>query len=134
MRICLVAHDNMKRGLIEWAKFNALSLVQHDLYSTKSTGEVLNKECNLSVNHLLSGPAGGDQQIGAMIAEGKIDMLIFFPDPMTPQPHDTDVKALSRIAQLYNIPLAENRSTADFLISSSLFEKHNQVFYNSSGK
>ncbi|HPV87763.1 MAG TPA: methylglyoxal synthase [Bacteroidales bacterium] len=120
--LALVAHDNRKKDLIEWVKFNRDRLSKHKLICTGTTGHMVEEMTGLSVKTLKSGPLGGDQQMGALIVEGKIDMLIFFWDPMQPQPHDVDVKALLRISSLYNIPTACNRSTADFIISSILFE------------
>jgi methylglyoxal synthase len=119
--IALVAHDNKKADLLEWARYNRGSLGQHDLYGTGTTGKMVSQALGeLNVKLLLSGPLGGDQQIGAMIAGGELDALIFFWDPLEPQPHDPDVKALLRIAVLYNVPTACNRATADFMISSPL--------------
>ena len=130
-QIALVAHDNRKKDLIEWVEWNWNSLLDHRLICTGTTGrmveEALRKKNDRSelkkihLSKLTSGPLGGDQQLGAMIVERKIDVIIFFWDPMEPQPHDVDVKALLRISVLYNVPTACNRSTADFLISSPLF-------------
>jgi len=119
-KIALVAHDNKKQDLFEWAKFNRNILAEHDLFGTGTTGGLLSKELDLEIVALESGPLGGDQQIGAKISEGAVDFVIFFWDPLEPQPHDPDVKALLRIAVVWNIPVACNRASADFMISSSL--------------
>lgn len=117
-KIALIAHDARKDDLLEWVQYNREILSNHFLFATGTTGSIIAKETNLPVHRYKSGPLGGDQQIGARIADGEIDFLIFFWDPLEPQPHDPDIKALLRLAVLYNIPTASNRSTADFLISS----------------
>ena len=119
-RIALIAHDNKKRDLIEWARYNKTLLSEHELCATGTTGALLEQEVGLTVTKLQSGPLGGDQQIGAKIADGDIDFVIFFWDPLEQQPHDTDVKALLRIAVVWNIPVACNRASADFMIASPL--------------
>ena len=122
-RIALVAHDQRKEDLLTWVKYNADLLSRHELYATGTTGNIISEKCSIDIHRLKSGPLGGDQQLGAMIANGELDILIFLWDPMTTQPHDVDVKALLRMSVLYNLPVACNRSTADFLISSSLFNE-----------
>lgn len=119
-RIALVAHDNKKRDLVEWARFNRDMLVEHELLATGTTGQILEQELGVPVQRLQSGPLGGDLQIGALVTTGDIDFLVFFWDPLEPHPHDPDVKALLRIAVVWNIPIACNRATADFVVSSGL--------------
>ncbi len=119
-RIALIAHDNRKLDLLEWAKYNRDLLAEHELFGTGTTGQLIANELKLNVHRFKSGPLGGDQQVGARISEGDIDFLMFFWDPLEPLPHDPDIKALLRIAVVYNIPVACNRATADFIISSPL--------------
>jgi methylglyoxal synthase len=127
-RIALIAHDGKKQDMLEWARHNLITLRDHALFATGSTGGLIQEKTGLSVHRFMSGPLGGDQQIGAKIAEGELDILIFFWDPLQPQPHDPDVKALLRIAVLHNIPTASNRSTADFLLTSTLMkEPYNRI-------
>ncbi len=121
-KIGLVAHDNKKRDLLEWAKFNRDLLARHEVFATGTTGEILRRELGFAVTSLQSGPLGGDQQIGAKIVDNAIDFLIFFWDPLEPMPHDPDVKALLRMAVVWNIPIACNRASADFMISSPLMQ------------
>jgi len=118
--IGLVAHDNKKDDLIEWARYNRRVLVAHDLVATGTTGTMLEEELGVGIVKMQSGPLGGDQQLGALVAEGAIDFLVFFWDPLQQQPHDTDVKALLRLAVVWNIPVACNRASADFMVSSPL--------------
>jgi methylglyoxal synthase len=120
--IALVAHDNKKDDLVEWADFNKETLALHNLYATGNTGKRVMEKTGLKINLLLGGPYGGDMELGALIANGKLDYLIFFWDPLQTLPHDVDVKALLRIAVLHNVPTACNRATADLIISSPLFQ------------
>jgi methylglyoxal synthase len=122
--IGLVAHDNKKKDIVEWCDFNKLTLSKYCLYATGATGEGIIQKTSLKIKLLKSGPYGGDMEIGSMIANGELDCLIFFWDPLESQPHDVDVKAVLRIAVLYNIPTACNRATADMLISSLLFKEN----------
>jgi methylglyoxal synthase len=119
-RLALIAHDNCKDELLEWARFNRDTLACHDLLATGTTGARLTRELDVPVMRFVSGPLGGDQQVGAAIVEGRLDLVIFFWDPLQPHPHDVDVKALLRIAVVYNVPIACNRATADFVLSSPL--------------
>jgi methylglyoxal synthase len=129
--VALIAHDHRKADLLDWARFNRDVLSRHELFATGTTGQILADELELVVNRYLSGPLGGDQQVGAAIAEGRIDLVIFFSDPLAAHPHDVDVKALLRIAVLYDVPIACNRASADFMLSSPLmvsaYARHPQV-------
>jgi methylglyoxal synthase len=122
-RIALIAHDNRKHDLLDWVRCNRGMLLHHDLFATGTTGSILSAELGLDITRFASGPFGGDQQVGAGIVEGRIDFVIFFSDPLEPHPHDVDVKALLRIAVVYNIPVACNRATADFLVSSPMMRE-----------
>ena len=122
-RIALIAHDNRKADMLDWATFNRETLAKHELFATGTTGSLLASSLGLRVHHYLSGPLGGDQQVGAAIAEGRIDAVIFFWDPLAPHPHDVDVKALLRVAVVHNIAIACNRATADFVLSSPLMNE-----------
>jgi methylglyoxal synthase len=122
-RIALIAHDNRKPEMLEWARYNRGTLSKHELHATGTTGGLIADQLDLPVHRFLSGPLGGDQQVGAAIAEGRIDLVVFFWDPLEPHPHDVDVKALLRIAVVYNVPMACNRSTADFILSSPLMRE-----------
>ncbi len=133
--IALIAHDNMKPEIIDWCRQNKKSLEHHFLFGTGTTAKVISEITGLPVRGFNSGPLGGDQQIGARIVDGKIDLVIFFSDPLTAQPHDPDVKALLRIAQVYDIPIANNRATADFIINSSCMNSeysHKLINYKNS--
>lgn len=120
--IAIIAHDNCKDILMDWAEYNRESLRKHNLYATGTTGKLLEENLHMDVTRFMSGPLGGDVQISSKIAEGKIDFLIFFWDPLSPLPHDPDIKALLRLAVLWNIPTACNRASADFIITSSMFD------------
>jgi methylglyoxal synthase len=122
-RIALIAHDNRKADLLAWARFNRDTLAKHELFATGTTGSLIASELRLPVHQFLSGPLGGDQQVGASIAEGRIDAVMFFWDPLEPHPHDVDVKALLRVAVVHNIAIACNRATADFVLSSPLMNQ-----------
>ena len=122
-RVALIAHDNRKTDLLDWARYNRGTLGRHELFATGTTGSLLASELALEITRFESGPLGGDQQVGAGIVEGRVDFVIFFWDPLEPQPHDVDVKALLRIAVVYNTPIACNRATADFVLSSPLMEQ-----------
>ena len=122
-RIALIAHDNCKKDLLDWARYNRDTLAQHELYATGTTGRIIAAQLGLGITCYRSGPLGGDQQVGAGIVEGTIDFVIFFWDPLEPHSHDVDVKALLRIAVVYNVPIACNRATADFMLSSPLMRE-----------
>jgi len=121
--IVLVAHDAKKKDMVDWAKFNKGTLGKFEIYATRATGERIIKDVGLRVKLLLSGALGGDSQVGAMIAEKRVDLIVFFWDPLSIQPHDVDIKAVLRLAVLHDVPIACNRSTADFLISSPLLRE-----------
>jgi len=122
-RIALIAHDRKKKDLLEWAAFNKENLKKHKLYATGTTGKIISEQLGLEVQSFQSGPLGGDSQIGSRIVEGMIDLLIFFWDPLESQPHDPDIKALLRLAVVWNIPIACNRASADFIFSSPLMNE-----------
>ena len=122
-KIALIAHDNKKKDLIEWATYNKKALAKHKLVATGTTGKLIEEALDRKITKVLSGPLGGDQQIGAMIASGDIDMVFFFFDPMEAQPHDTDIKALLRLAAVWNVPMACDRATADFMLTSPLMHE-----------
>ncbi|MFY7888441.1 MAG: methylglyoxal synthase [Spirosomataceae bacterium] len=121
-RIALIAHDNKKAELIDWAYYNRGELSRHELFATGTTGKLIEESIDRPVTKFLSGPLGGDQQIGAAVAEGRIDIIIFFWDPMASQPHDPDIKALLRLGVVWNIPMACNRASADFMLTSPLMQ------------
>lgn len=127
-KIALVAHDEKKHDLLEWACYNKALLRQHELFATGTTGKLLEQELGIEIHKLQSGPLGGDQQIGALIAAGEMDLVVFFWDPLTAQPHDSDVRALLRIAVVWNVPIACNRASADFMIASPLLSNTYQRF------
>jgi len=122
-RIALVAHDNKKSDLLEWVKFNKGRLIDHEIYATGTTGKLIEEQLGIPINRLETGPLGGDQQLGAKISLGEIEFMVFFWDPLEPMPHDPDVKALLRIAVVWNIPIACNRASADFMFSSHLMRE-----------
>ena len=126
-KIALVAHDNQKASLEEWSLNHKKTLEQHDLYATGTTGKILEKALGLKITKFMSGPLGGDQQLGASIATGELDILIFFWDPMAAQPHEPDIRALLRLCVVWNIPMASNSSTADFLITSDFVHQEYEV-------
>lgn len=126
-RIALIAHDHKKAEMIEWVVYNKTVLSRHELYATGTTGKLIEEALDVPVRKLLSGPLGGDQQIGSMVAEGKIDVIIFFWDPMEALPHDPDIKALLRLGVVWNIPMASNRASADFLMTSPLMHQEYQA-------
>ena len=132
-KIVLIAHDSRKKDLLEWVQFNRDVLREHQLFATGTTGALIAPRARLDVTRFKSGPLGGDQQVGARISEGDLDILIFFWDPLEPQPHDPDVKALLRVAVVCNIPIACNRATADFLISSPLMGRTHQQWDPAAG-
>lgn len=127
-KIALVAHDEKKHDLLEWARYNKALLRQHELFATGTTGKLLEQELGIEIHKLQSGPLGGDQQIGALIAAGEMDLVVFFWDPLTAQAHDSDVRALLRIAVVWNVPIACNRASADFMIASPLLSNTYQRF------
>jgi len=133
-RVALIAHDGCKADMVEWATFNRGTLSRCEIVATGTTGSMVSKATGLSIDLLLSGPLGGDAQVGAMLVDAKLDLVVFFWDPLTTQPHDVDVKALLRLAVLYNVPIACNRASADFLISSPLFLDAEHLVHRRAGR
>ena len=126
-RVALIAHDNCKTDMVDWARYNRGTLARHELFATGTTGSLVTSELGLRVTPFLSGPLGGDQQVGAAIAEGRLDFVIFFWDPLAPHPHDVDVKALLRVAVVHNVAIACNRATADFILTSPLMLEEYEI-------
>jgi methylglyoxal synthase len=133
-RIALIAHDNRKADLLAWSRFNRGTLARHELLATGTTGALISHELGLPVHRFLSGPLGGDQQVGAAIAEGRVDVVMFFWDPLEPHPHDVDVKALLRVAVVHNTAIACNRATADFVLSSPLMNQEYAPSFTAEGE
>jgi methylglyoxal synthase len=133
-RVALIAHDGCKDDMVEWATFNRGTLARCEIVATGTTGAMVSKATGLQIGLLLSGPLGGDAQVGAMLVDARLDLVVFFWDPLTSQPHDVDVKALLRLAVLYNVPIACNRASADFLISSPLFLDDEHLVHRRTGR